>query len=211
MSQVLNILKSTKVIPVVTVNDVDDALRLLEVFEKYDVGAMEITLRRDKALSCIKAAAKQAQNVVVGAGTVLNRDQFNACVDAGAKFLVSPGSVKSLLKKGLTSDIAYIPGIQTVSDLMRVHNFEYEYVKFFPAEQAGGKAFLATLHGLFPNIHFCPTGGVNVESARSYLELPYVFAVGGSWMVRESYIQDKNWQAIADLCGQMRDLGNPLS
>lgn len=208
MSQVMNILQSTKVIPVVTVNEEDDALRLLEIFEEHGVGAMEITLRREKALACIKAAAKRAKNVVVGAGTVLNRDQFNACVDAGARFLVSPGSIKSLLKKGLTSDIAYIPGIQTVSDLMRVHNFEYDYVKFFPAEQAGGKAYLSTLHGLFPKIKFCPTGGISAESARSYLELPYVFAVGGSWMVRESYIQDKNWQAISDLCEQMRELGN---
>jgi 2-dehydro-3-deoxyphosphogluconate aldolase/(4S)-4-hydroxy-2-oxoglutarate aldolase len=205
MPALIKDLKNSKVIPVVTVNDVNDVLELLEVFETEGIGSMEITLRTSNALQCIEAAAKRAEKVVIGAGTIIDKDQFNDCVDAGARFLVSPGTMKSLLKKGGTSDVFYLPGVQTVSDVMRAINFGYKHVKFFPAEQAGGLAFLKTLHGLFPELSFCPTGGIDLEKSKVYLEQDYIFAVGGSWMVPSSLMEKKDWQGIRALCQKVVD------
>jgi 2-dehydro-3-deoxyphosphogluconate aldolase/(4S)-4-hydroxy-2-oxoglutarate aldolase len=181
---------------VVTVHDLADAVPLARALTAGGLLTIEVTLRTPCALDAIAAIASESPNIVVGAGTVANPADLDAAAKAGARFAISPGSTAALREAGKTSAIPYLPAIATASELMEGLAAGYTAFKLFPAEAAGGVALLRSLGGPFPQVRFCPTGGISLETAPGYLALPNVACVGGSWMIPDKLVKAKNWAAI---------------
>ncbi|NMP32313.1 bifunctional 4-hydroxy-2-oxoglutarate aldolase/2-dehydro-3-deoxy-phosphogluconate aldolase [Thalassotalea sp. M1531] len=186
-------------VPVLVIEKVEDALPIAEALIKANIKVLEVTLRTPSALDVIETIAKELPEAVVGAGTVTNRELLQRSRDAGAKFAISPGLTKDLLKAGNEGDIALIPGISSISELMDGIDFGYDHFKFFPAEASGGVKAIQSIGGPFPNIKFCPTGGINLNNVNNYLALKNVACCGGSWLVSDSIVKEKNWSAITTL------------
>jgi 2-dehydro-3-deoxyphosphogluconate aldolase/(4S)-4-hydroxy-2-oxoglutarate aldolase len=171
------------VIPVVVLDDAAAAVPLARALVAGGLPAIEVTLRTPAALDAIAAIAEAVPGAVVGAGTVTTAAQADAARDAGARFLVAPGQTPALLDALQTSDLPFLAGTATASDLVALRERGITTAKFFPAEAMGGTATLAALGGPFPEMRFCPTGGIDAARAAGYLALPNVACVGGSWMV----------------------------
>jgi 2-dehydro-3-deoxyphosphogluconate aldolase / (4S)-4-hydroxy-2-oxoglutarate aldolase len=139
---------------------------------------------------------KTAPEMIVGAGTVLNLTDLEAAIEAGARYALSPGATPKLMKAARNAKIPFIPGVATSSEIMRGLDLGYTHFKFFPAEQMGGVAALKAQHGPLPNAKFCPTGGISADKAPSYLALPNVLCVGGSWIAPADKIKAQDWAAI---------------
>jgi 2-dehydro-3-deoxyphosphogluconate aldolase/(4S)-4-hydroxy-2-oxoglutarate aldolase len=163
---------------------------------------IEITLRTAAGLDSIRAIAAEVEGALVGVGTVIEPGQYVAAAQAGARFAVSPGSTKALLESVADAGIAPLPGISTASEAMALIERGYGFAKFFPAEPAGGAAFLSAIASPLPQLRFCPTGGITLESAPKYLLLPNVICVGGSWMVNRKTIAAKDWAGITAAAAQ---------
>lgn len=191
------------IVPVLVINDVKDALPIAEALLAADVKVLEVTLRTPSALEVINTIAKHLPEAVVGAGTVTNREQLQRSVDAGSRFALSPGSTKDLLQAGKESSIALIPGISSTSELMEAVDTGYGHMKFFPAEASGGVKAIQSIGGPFPDVRFCPTGGINLNNVRNYLALPNVACCGGSWLVSDEIVKAKNWQEITRLAKEV--------
>jgi 2-dehydro-3-deoxyphosphogluconate aldolase / (4S)-4-hydroxy-2-oxoglutarate aldolase len=176
-----DVLALAPVVPVLVVDDAADAVPLARRLVDQGLRAIEITLRTPAALDAIERVAAEVPDAVVGAGTVISTAQGRAALGAGARFLVSPGATRSLLD-GLEGE-PLLPGAVTPSEVIALIERGYTTAKFFPAESSGGIAALKALHGPFPQMRFCPTGGITEQSAPQYLALPNVVAVGGSWML----------------------------
>lgn len=190
------------IVPVLVIKDVEDALPIAEALLKADVKVLEVTLRTPAALDVIKTIARELPEAVVGAGTVTNRELLQRSADAGAKFAISPGLTKDLLQAGNEGDVALIPGISSISELMDGIDFGYDHFKFFPAEASGGVKAIQSIGGPFPDIRFCPTGGINIENVRNYLALKNVMCCGGSWLVSDEIVAAKDWDKITELALQ---------
>lgn len=171
------------VIPVATLDDPARAVAIARKLATDGMPAIEVTFRTAQALDCIRAIASALPDVIVGAGTVLTPQQMDDALRAGARFLVSPGSTRELIDAARSGQHTWLPGVATVSEAMRMRRAGFEYLKFFPAEPSGGTGFLKAIAPVLPDLKFCPTGGVDQSNAASYLALPNVFAVGGSWVV----------------------------
>lgn len=199
MSKVLrDIMTLSPVIPVITIDDARDAVPLAQALAAGGMPIAEITLRTKAGLEAIALIHGAMPDFAVGAGTVLSPQQYEACVAAGAAFIVSPGMTPSLMAHGAKSSVPLLPGIASASELMQGLELGYDSFKFFPAEAAGGTAMLKALAGPFPDIRFCPTGGISLESAGSYLSLSNVLCVGGSWIASAKEIAAKNWDKISE-------------
>ncbi len=187
------------IVPVLVIENVEDALPIAEALLAADVRVLEVTLRTPSALEVIETIAKALPEAVVGAGTVTNRELLKRSSDAGAKFAISPGLTKDLLKAGNEGDIALIPGISSISELMDGIDYGYDHFKFFPAEASGGVKAIQSIGGPFPNIKFCPTGGININNVNNYLALKNVACCGGSWLVSDKIVKEKDWTQITKL------------
>jgi 2-dehydro-3-deoxyphosphogluconate aldolase/(4S)-4-hydroxy-2-oxoglutarate aldolase len=177
------IMRSAPVIPVLVLEEKMDWIALAETFVGAGLPVLEVTLRTPVALEAIREMSK-VKGAIVGAGTVLNERQLGEAVDAGSKFIVSPGLTEPLGKAVLQSGAAFLPGIANAGDIMRGLDLGLDRFKFFPAEASGGIPALKALAGPFGNICFCPTGGVRPETARDWLALEPVLCVGGTWFVK---------------------------
>ena len=191
------------IVPVLVIKNVEDALPIAEALLAADVKVLEVTLRTPAALEVISTIAKHLPEAVVGAGTVTNRELLQRSADAGAKFAISPGLTTDLLQAGKENELALIPGISSISELMTGIDCGYDHLKFFPAEASGGVKALQSIGGPFPDIKFCPTGGINLNNVRDYLALPNVACCGGSWLVSDEIIKQRNWQEITRLAKQV--------
>jgi len=190
------------IVPVLVINNVEEALPIAEALLTAGINVLEVTLRTSAALDVISAIAKELPEAIVGSGTVTNRQQLQQSYDAGAKFAISPGLTKDLLQAGNEGNIALIPGISSISELMDGADYGYDHLKFFPAEASGGVNAIKSIGGPFPDIRFCPTGGINLNNVRDYLALPNVACCGGSWLVSNSIVENKNWTEITKLANQ---------
>lgn len=197
-----DIFASGPIVPVLVIEKVEDALPIAEALLKANVKVLEVTLRTPQALDVIAAIAKELPEAIVGSGTVTNRQQLQQSYDAGAKFAISPGLTTDLLQAGNESNIALIPGISSISELMNCADYGYDHLKFFPAEASGGVNAIKSIGGPFPDVQFCPTGGINIKNVRDYLALPNVSCCGGSWLVPNNIVADRNWSGITDLANQ---------
>ena len=176
------IMRMAPVIPVLVVDDALDPAALAGALVEAGLPVIEVTLRTPQALAAIEAMAN-VRGAVVGAGTVLDEATLGRAVDAGARFIVSPGLTEPLGRAALASGVPFLPGVATAGDIMRGLDLGLDRFKFFPAEASGGRAALGALAGPFGDIRFCPTGGIREESAREWLAHPAVLCVGGSWIV----------------------------
>ncbi len=190
------------IVPVLVIDKVEDAVPIAKALMAGGINVLEVTLRTEAALEVIRAIAKEVPDAYVGAGTVTNREQLKAVTQAGAKFAISPGLTADLLAAGREGTIPLIPGISNISDLMKANDAGYDHLKFFPAEAAGGVKALKSIGGPFPNVVFCPTGGISLSNYKEYLALPNVKCVGGSWLAPADAIENKQWQVLTDLAKQ---------
>lgn len=176
-------LAAARIVPVIVIKDVAHAVPLAKALVEGGLNILEITLRTAAALDAIAAIAKAVPNAIVGAGTVINAQQFAQAAQAGSRFVVSPGTTEEVVRASHDHQIPILPGIATASDLMRGLSLGLSTFKFFPAETSGGAPAIKALGGPFPQVKFCPTGGIGPKNLQSYLSLPNVVACGGSWMV----------------------------
>ncbi|WP_435792204.1 bifunctional 4-hydroxy-2-oxoglutarate aldolase/2-dehydro-3-deoxy-phosphogluconate aldolase [Actinacidiphila glaucinigra] len=197
------------VIPVLTLDDPADAPPLVRALARGGLTAVEITLRTPAALEAIAAAAREVPEAVVGAGTVVRAEQVGAAARAGARFLVSPGWTGGLLDSMAASGLPFLPGVSTASEVVALAERGVRELKFFPAEAAGGTAYLRALAAPLPEIRFCPTGGIDAARAPAYLALPNVACVGGSWMVPQDALRDRDWDRVERLAREAAALGAP--
>ncbi|WP_026480496.1 2-dehydro-3-deoxy-phosphogluconate aldolase [Ahrensia sp. 13_GOM-1096m] len=193
------VMTGQKVIPVIVLDNADDAVPLARALAAGGLPAVEITLRTAAALECIKRVAAEVPEAIVGAGTILNGRNFDEAVAAGSKFIVSPGLTPELVSAANGHDVPLLPGSVTSSEIMSALEAGYTHLKFFPAEQAGGAAYLKSCSTVFGQVKFCPTGGVSVKNANDYLSLPNVLCVGGSWVAPKDMITSGDWDGITAL------------
>jgi 2-dehydro-3-deoxyphosphogluconate aldolase / (4S)-4-hydroxy-2-oxoglutarate aldolase len=194
------------VIPIITIDDAATAVPLARALVAGGLPAIEVTLRTEAALAAARAMIAEVPEAVIGLGTVTRRDHIAAALDIGARFLVSPGFSAEVADIARQSRLPFLPGIATPSELMAALAAGFSILKFFPAEPAGGIEMLRALHGPFPDVAFCPTGGIDADKAIAYLELPNVVAVGGSWVAPRPAVIAKDWPKITALARAARDL-----
>lgn len=187
------------VVPVLVIHDVAHAVPLANALMAGGIKVLEVTLRTPAALDVIKTIAEQVPDALIGAGTVTNAQQLKEVTEAGAKFAISPGMTAELLHAGMQGSIPLIPGISSISDLMKAKDAGYSHLKFFPAEASGGVKAIKSIGGPFPDVTFCPTGGIGPSNYLEYLALPNVQCVGGSWLAPDEAIANGDWDKITEL------------
>ncbi|MDI6515952.1 bifunctional 4-hydroxy-2-oxoglutarate aldolase/2-dehydro-3-deoxy-phosphogluconate aldolase [Streptomyces coelicoflavus] len=205
-SPAASVLDLAPVVPVVVVDDLADAVPLARALVAGGLPAIEVTLRTPVALDAIRAIAGEVPDAVVGAGTVVTAEQVGEVVAAGARFLVSPGWTDKLLEAMRGSGVPFLPGVSTTSEVVALLERGVREMKFFPAEAAGGTAYLKALAAPLPQARFCPTGGITPASAPEYLALPNVGCVGGSWMLPKDAIDGRDWGRVEALAREAAGL-----
>ncbi|MDO6682042.1 MULTISPECIES: bifunctional 4-hydroxy-2-oxoglutarate aldolase/2-dehydro-3-deoxy-phosphogluconate aldolase [unclassified Oceanobacter] len=206
ISQIDDLVALAPVIPVLKIEHLEDAVPLAQALVDGGLPVLEITLRSDAALDAIRAIAEHVPEARVGAGTVTNTANLQAAIDAGSEFVFTPGATPALLAGAIAANIPMVPGIQTVSEMMTAMDFGYRRFKFFPAAAAGGTAILKSIAGPFPEVRFCPTGGIRPGNANDYLSLGNVMCVGGTWLTPDELIAAKDWDAIRELARSASNL-----
>jgi len=202
MTPVEQVMRTSPVIPVLTVEDLAHAAPLAQALLAGGLKVLELTLRTPIALDAIKAMVEAAPDAIVGAGTVLNPDDLYRAVDAGAKFIVSPGLTEKLARAAEAAGVPLLAGIATAGDIMRGLDLGLNRFKFFPAETSGGAAAVAAFGGPFGEVRFCPTGGVTPQNAPNYLALKNILCVGGTWITPKAAVTAGEWDKITELARQ---------
>jgi 2-dehydro-3-deoxyphosphogluconate aldolase / (4S)-4-hydroxy-2-oxoglutarate aldolase len=190
------------VVPVLVIKDVAHAVPLAKALIEGGIRVLEVTLRTPAALDVIREIADKVPEAMIGAGTVTNAAQLKEVAEAGAKFAISPGLTTELLEAGNQANIALIPGVSSISELMKGRDLGYTHFKFFPAEASGGIKALKSIGGPFPDVVFCPTGGISANNYLDYLALPNVRCVGGSWLAPDDVVEAGDWSKITELATQ---------
>jgi 2-dehydro-3-deoxyphosphogluconate aldolase/(4S)-4-hydroxy-2-oxoglutarate aldolase len=203
-----SVLDLAPVVPVVVIEDASDAVPLARALVAGGLPAIEVTLRTAAALDAVRAIAGAVPEAVVGAGTVITPAQVAASVAAGARFLVSPGWTDVLLEAMRASGVPFLPGVSTTSEVVALLERGVREMKFFPAQAAGGTAYLRSLAGPLPQARFCPTGGIGPATAPQYLALPNVGCVGGSWMLPADALAARDWGRVEELAREAARLGS---
>lgn len=191
-------LASCGVVPVVVLNDPETAVPAARALLRGGIDVMEITFRTAAAAACIARVAEQVPEMTVGAGTVVSVEQARQAVEAGAKFLVSPGTDPDVIAEAARLDVPIVPGVVTPSEIMQGLKLGVKVFKFFPAESYGGLKTIKALSGPFPQIRFIPTGGISQANAGEYFKNPKIQAVGGSWMISAAMVEAGEYDAIAE-------------
>lgn len=195
------VIRQKRLLPVVVIDRAEDAPLLAEALLEAGLNIVEITLRTDAAIESIEVILNDFPEMVVGAGTILDTDVIQGLVDIGVQFGVSPGLNEAVVAEARRLGLPFLPGVVTPTEVERAITLDLKLLKFFPAEQAGGPAFLKALAGPYSNtgVRFIPLGGVNLANAANYLALPMVAAVGGSWFVSRELINSGNFGEITRL------------
>jgi 2-dehydro-3-deoxyphosphogluconate aldolase/(4S)-4-hydroxy-2-oxoglutarate aldolase len=193
------VLKLAPVIPVYTPESVDEAVQVAQALFNGGLPVIEVTLRTAVAMDAIQAMVEAVPDAVVGAGTVLTAAQMEKVKAVGGRFAVAPGATERLYAAARDTDLPFLPGVATSSELMLGLEHGLDTFKFFPAVQAGGIGMLQAWNGPFGDVRFCPTGGISAQTARDFLHLPNVLCVGGSWLTTRALLQAKDWAGIEEL------------
>jgi 2-dehydro-3-deoxyphosphogluconate aldolase/(4S)-4-hydroxy-2-oxoglutarate aldolase len=207
----VELLGRQRILPLLEVDEGAQAVELARILLERGMPVMEIALRTPGAISAIETVRSSVAGAVVGAGTVVSPGQLTDAAAAGAAFAVSPGSSAELLSVAADGQIPFVPGVATVTELMRVAETGLREVKFFPAEAAGGVPAVAAMGSVLPSMRFLPTGGIDAGSAPAYLALDHVFAIGGSWMCPTTLIRRGAWDDIAERVRKASIIANPGS
>jgi 2-dehydro-3-deoxyphosphogluconate aldolase/(4S)-4-hydroxy-2-oxoglutarate aldolase len=206
MNDTLSLASHGPVIPVIVLQQVSDAVPLAEALVAGGVRVLEVTMRTPVALQCMEAIAKAVPDAIVGAGTIRSAADARAAKDAGCRFAVSPGYTADIGRACREVGLPLLPGVATASEVMTANADGLFFLKFFPAVQAGGLAMLKALAGPFPDVVFCPTGGITVQSAPEFLAQPNVKVCGGSWLTPADAVQGKDWARITKLAREAQAL-----
>ncbi|MFD1539543.1 bifunctional 4-hydroxy-2-oxoglutarate aldolase/2-dehydro-3-deoxy-phosphogluconate aldolase [Nonomuraea guangzhouensis] len=198
----MSLLDLAPVIPVVVIDDVETAVPLARALVAGGLPVIEVTLRTADALEAIARIAAEVPEAVVGAGTIRTSDDIAACLTAGAKFLVSPGTTPALADAMAASGLPYLPGAATATEVMALAERGLKELKFFPAGPAGGVPYLKALAGPLPDVRFCPTGGIRPATAPDYLALPNVGCVGGTWLTPADALAAGDWGRVEKLAAE---------
>ena len=200
---VLEIMRVGPVIPVIVIDNLAQAVPLAKALVAGGVRVLEVTLRTPVALAAIRVIAREVPEAIVGVGTLTRPEEFTEARDAGACFGVSPGLTPVLIAAARDSGLPLLPGVMTPSDVIAARLAGFRELKLFPAQQAGGIGMLQALAGPFPDVTFCPTGGITAETAPDYLALPNVACVGGSWLTPKAALAAGDWEAVTALVRQV--------
>ncbi|WP_374659848.1 bifunctional 4-hydroxy-2-oxoglutarate aldolase/2-dehydro-3-deoxy-phosphogluconate aldolase [Inhella sp.] len=212
MDSLLSLADHGPVIPVIVVEDLAHAVPLAEALVAGGVKVLEVTLRSAAALPAIEAMARAVPEAIVGAGTLRTAADARAARDAGARFAVSPGFTPALSAACREAGLPLLPGVASASEVMAANDHGHRFLKLFPATAVGGVALLKGLAGPFPDIAFCPTGGITPETAPQFLALPNVKVCGGSWLTPKDAMQSGDWsriRALAQAAAQLRVQSGP--
>lgn len=201
-------LRATRIVPVIVIKELAHAVPLARALVEGGLNILEVTLRTDVALTAIAAIAAEVKGAIVGAGTVINARQFAAAAEAGSKFVVSPGLTDEVVKASRDQDVPILPGVATASEIMQGLSLGLSIFKFFPAETSGGAPAIKALGGPFPQVRFCPTGGIGPKNLSSYLSLPNVVAAGGSWMVPSDLNEADAFAKAAAMAREAKELAH---
>jgi 2-dehydro-3-deoxyphosphogluconate aldolase/(4S)-4-hydroxy-2-oxoglutarate aldolase len=202
LEQEVDILDLAPVIPVVVVDSAEQAVPLARALVRGGIPVIEITLRSEAGLAAIEAVASQVEGMVVGAGTVVTPGQVQQVKDAGAQFVVTPGSPPRLLGAALASGLPLLAGAGTLTEMLTLAEAGLEAMKFFPAEASGGRSYLSAVAGPCPQLRFCPTGGISLETAAAWLAVPNVGCVGGSWLTPKDAVAQGDWARVEALAAE---------
>lgn len=205
------LIEKSGVVPVVVLDDPEDAVPVAEALREGGLPIIELTLRTAAAPEAIRRIADEVSDVVIGAGTVLNAEQVGIAADAGASFIVSPGLHDSVVDEARSRNLPLYPGVATATEVQTAWNMGLKTLKFFPAGQAGGVPMLKALGSVFRDVRFMPTGGVSPANLADYLSLQSVIACGGSWLTPASAIEAKDFAVITRLAKEARTLAKALS
>jgi len=208
---VLELMRIGPVVPVIVIHRLEDAVPLARALVAGGVRVLEVTLRTRVALDAVRAIAGEVEGAIVGVGTITRPSEFEGAVAAGARFGVSPGITDELAAGARAAAMPWLPGVMTPSDVIRAGAAGHSRLKLFPAQQAGGIGMLKALHGPFPDVLFCPTGGVTAESAPEFLALPNVACVGGSWLTPADAVAAGDWARIERLARAAAALPRPAA
>jgi len=199
-------LSGPRVVPVLVLDDPEDAVSLAKALVAGGLLTLEVTLRTPRALACAEAIAAKVPDAIVGLGTLIRPEQFAQARDAGARFLVSPGLTDTLAQAAKDAGLPYLPGIATVSEALIAWEHGFRELKFFPAMLNGGVPALKGMAPLIPEVRFCPTGGIKAENLRDFLALPNVFTVGGTWLTPADAVKERRWGDIERLAREAATL-----
>lgn len=202
----LPLLAKSPVVPVLTIDDAKKAVPLAQALVAGGLPAIEVTLRTGAAIEAIRLIAQNVPGAIVGVGTVTKPSDVEAAIKAGARYLVSPGTPAELARALAAARVPSIPGCATASEAMALADLGFQVLKFFPAEAGGGIGWLKSIGGPLPDLRFCPTGGIDIALAPSYLALSNVVCVGGSWVVPKDAVASGDWGRIRTLAEQARAL-----
>lgn len=201
------LLTAARVIPVLTIETVEEAVPLAEALLAGGINVIEVTLRTKAALKACEAIAHHCKDVVLGIGTVITPSQVKEAKDAGARFLVTPATTEKLGRAVAEGGLPALPGAATVSEMLALYEMGFHEMKFFPAEAAGGVDYLKSVAGPLADLKFCPTGGIAAANAEKYLALGNVLCVGGSWITPKAAVQTGKWVEITRLAAEAAKLG----
>jgi 2-dehydro-3-deoxyphosphogluconate aldolase/(4S)-4-hydroxy-2-oxoglutarate aldolase len=202
MVDIRKVCRSVPLVPVLTIEHLDSAVPLAQALVAAGLTVLEITLRTEVALSAIEAMRAACPDAIVGAGTLRTPEDVTRCIDSGAQFGVSPGAPERLMDAVESSSLPFLPGCASATEAMRLADRGYTFMKFFPAQAAGGIPMLKSLAEPLSGIEFCPTGGITIDNARDYLALPNVVTVGGSWVAPKALTKSEDWKGIENLARQ---------
>ncbi len=200
MNEILQTISRIGIVPVIAIEDADKAVPLARALAEGGLPAAEVTFRTAAGEEAIRRIAAEVPDVLVGAGTVLTKEQVDRALDAGAKFIVSPGFNPEIVKYGISKGALMLPGTATGGEMEQAMALGLEVVKFFPAEQNGGVEKLKALAGPYRNLRWMPTGGVNTKNMLDYLSFDQIVACGGTWMVKKDLIEGERWEEITRIC-----------
>jgi 2-dehydro-3-deoxyphosphogluconate aldolase / (4S)-4-hydroxy-2-oxoglutarate aldolase len=201
----------TRILPVIVISNVDQAIPMAEALLAGGIDAMEITLRHAAGLAAMAAVAKAVPQMWVGAGTLTHPSEVAQVKDAGATFALSPGYSPAVLQAARDLDLPFVPGVMTPSEVMAAREAGYRLLKLFPAAQAGGIGMLQALRGPLGDVQFCPTGGVSIANVREFLQQPNVAMVGGSWLTPPALVEAGRWGEITALARAATDIADEVA
>ncbi len=200
MNDALKLISDIGIVPVIAIDDADKAVALARALTAGGLPAAEVTFRTAAGEEAIRRIAKECPEVMIGAGTVTTKEQVDRAIDAGSKFIVSPGFNPEIVRYALSKHVLMLPGTATPGEMEQAMGMGLEVVKFFPAEQNGGVAKLKAVAGPYKNLMWMPTGGVNTKNMNDYLTFDQILACGGTWMVKKDLIEGERWDEITAIC-----------
>lgn len=202
IQQIDALAQRARILPVITIDREADILPMADALAAGGITVLEVTLRTSLGLTAIRQLSEQRPELIVGAGTVLDPETFAQAEEAGAKFIVTPGCTDELLQYAVTRPVPLLPGVATASEIMAAYRRGLRRFKLFPAKVAGGVEALKAFGGPFPDIRFCPTGGVGPDNLNDYYRLANVMCVGGSWMLDPEWVKNGDWARIQEVTAQ---------